>query len=325
MIAPALARLPLGAHTLLRLGTDDHHVAFVPSRAGYVHQVRLRGRDLLWNYPDGAALDANDGYRNLALAPFPNRLLEGRYGWGGRELAFDVNAPDTRSALHGFGPEVAFRLERVDLSRTAATAYLTYLHTPALHPASYPFAVRFDLALEVDLARASAAWRLAATNLGDGDAPVGLGWHPYFLLPGGLDAWAIEMPPNERVVLERAIPTGARAGGLPPKRALPIDPSWDDCLALTDAAERTVRLVGPEYVLALEQTAATRYTQLYVPPGDGSVAVEPMTCNVNAFADAPEEVRLAPGGRLEVGMRISVDSPCGGAAGRPPRVRRPGR
>ena len=310
MIAPALARLPFGSHTLSRLGTDDTYVSFVPSRSGYVHQVRLGGRDLLWNYPGGAALDANDGYRNLALVPFPNRLLEGRYRWGGRDLAFDVNVPDTRSALHGFGAEAAFRLERVDLGAAAATAHLTYLHTPGLHPASYPFAVRFDLALGIDLAGASATWRLAATNLGDEVAPVGLGWHPYFLSPGGVGAWRVAMPPNERIVLERGIPTGARAGGLPPNRALPVDASWDDCFALMDEAERTVRLYGPDYAIALEQTGATRFTQLFVPPDDGSVAVEPMTCNVNAFAEAPAAVELAPGARREVGVRMSVDAPA---------------
>ena len=310
MFSPAVTHASFGRHTLVRLGTYDTHVSFVAGQAGYVHEVKLAGRELLENYPDGDALDANDGYRNLALVPFPNRLLEGEYEWGGRHLSFPVNMPDTRSALHGFGPDARFRIDRVELSARSAEARLLYLHTPGDHPHSYPFTVRFDLTLAIDLDGPQASWRLSATNLGADSAPVGLGWHPYFRLPGGHEAWRLRMPPNERVVLERAIPTGERVEGLPPKRALPIDTAWDDCFALTSAEwpgqSRTVLLEGPDYGIELAQTAATRYTQLYVPPGAASVAVEPMTCNVNAFAASPKEVTLAPGRTISTGLTMRL-------------------
>ena len=306
-MAITLQRAAFGDYTMLTLGDGDTYVQCVPERSAYVHQVCLGGQELLWNYPDAEALTGNSGHRNLALLPFPNRLLEGTYRWGGRELAFEVNKPDTRSALHGFGPHAPFTLERVDFGRSAASLELTYLHRGSEHPGSYPFDVRFAVTLSLDAAARTLTWASSAMNLEQESVPVGLGWHPYFLLPGGAEAWQVVMPPNEQVVLEKAIPTGARSVGLSPKQASPIDTDWDDCFALTDASDREVRLQGPDYTLSLKQGGDTRYTQLYVPPDAGSVAVEPMSCGVNAFQTAQEEVKVARGARVSTSMTLSLE------------------
>ena len=306
---PAMAirhtRTPFGPYTLHQVGSGDTYVSFVPERSGYVHQVCLAGRELLWNYPDGDALTANKGHRNLALFPFPNRLLEGQYTWAGEEHAFEVNKPDTRSALHGFGPHTVLQLARVDLETDRALVTLSYVHRADDHPQSYPFDVRCDLELGIDVGQQEASWTLKATNLSGGAVPVGLGWHPYFLLPGGHEQWSLRMPPNEHVELEQAIPTGRLLPGLSAK-PVAIDTDWDDCFKLSDANNRTVLLQGPAYGLRLTQTGTTRYTQLYVPPGAGSVAVEPMSCGVNAFQEAQEEVSIEPGNTLQCGMRIAL-------------------
>lgn len=306
MPLPALTQQPFGHRVLHRIGTEDTHVSYVAAAAAYVHQVRLAGRDLLLQYPGPGALAANDGYFNLSLLPFPNRLLGGEYEWEGKSLAFAVNKPDTRSALHGLGLDVPFTFDRVDLTPAGATAHLSYLHRAADRPAAYPFDVRFDAALGVDVVAHAVTWSLTATNLGAGAAPVGLGWHPYFLLPGGRDAWSITMPPTRRVELERAIPTGRYAEGLPPKRATAVDPSWDDCFQLADPADRTVRLRGPGYGIELRQGGQTRYTQLFMPPRHEAIAIEPMTCNVDAFRQSPAEVRLAPGESVATSMQLSL-------------------
>ena len=213
-----LSRKPFGDYTLFTLGCADTHVSFVPEQSAYIHQVRINGHDLLWNYPSGADLTENDVYRNLALLPFPNRLYEGKYEWNGKSHEFDVNDPDSRSALHGFGPDAAFLVERYDLSEQKATAKLTYLHRESAHLNGHPFLIRFEVKLAVDLEARSVSWQLSATNLGSASAPVGLGWHPYFLLPGGHEKWKIQMPPNKQVVLKNAFPTGEMSIGLSPKQ-----------------------------------------------------------------------------------------------------------
>ena len=167
----------------------------------------------------------------------------------------------------------------------------------------YPFRVHFACELSV-AADGAFGWSLSARNLGPEPAPVGLGWHPYFALPGGPGAWRVTMPPNRRVELEAALPTGQLLGGLTPRQALAIDPGWDDCFALADPSqEATVTLAGPEYALSLKQGGDTRYTQLYVPDTRDALAVEPMTCGVDTFRQNREEVALAPGAARSTSLR----------------------
>ena len=305
-LALGLSRKSFGDYTLFTIGNADTHVSFVPERSAYVHQVRINGRNLLWNYASGLALTENSAYCNPALLPFPNRLFEGKYEWNGTSHEFEVNHPDSRSTLHGFGPDAAFSVERYDLSAQNAKVKMTWLHRASAHTDSYPFSVRFEVVLAIDLKSQNASWQLSAMNLGSASAPVGLGWHPYFLLPGGHEQWKIQMPANKQVALNNAIPTGVLSKGLSPKHPTPINTNWDDCYKLTDKTDMEVQLLGPVYSLSLKQTGRTRYTQLYVPGGNESLAVEPMTCGVNAFNTDKEEVELASGETISTGMVISL-------------------
>jgi len=301
-----LTRKPFGEYELLVLGNEDTFVSFVPCRSAYVHQVRINGRDLLWNYLTGKELSGNSAYRNPALLPFPNRLLNGEYTWADATYSFEINNPESQSALHGFGPDVPFSVERYDLDESKAEVKLTYLNQVAEYASSYPFLVRFEVVLGVDLKAKTASWTMSATNLESRSTPIGLGWHPYFLLPGGLDKWNIQMPPNEHVQLKNMIPNGERGHGLSPKQATAINPNWDDCFAMSDPNSLEVKLLGPQYSLLLKQTGQTRYTQLYVPEENNSIAVEPMTCGVNAFNATKREVEVAAGGSISTGMEIAL-------------------
>ena len=300
-----LSRRPFGPYTLVTLGDDDTHVSFVPAASAYVHQVRLRGHDLLRGYVNGDALRANVGHYNLALLPFPNRLRHGEYAWDGRTYRFPLNNLASGSALHGYNHEARFAITGVDLGAAAARVRMGFVnHDEDYPPYGYPFEVHFECALSID-AVGTFSWSLSARNLGDAPAPVGLGWHPYFALPGGLGAWRIQMPDNRRVELEEALPTGRLLGGLTPKQALAIDPDWDDCFALAaPRTDGTVALTGPDYALSLKQGGETRYTQLYVPDTRDAVAVEPMTCGVDAFRQNREEVTVAPGETVSTSVEI---------------------
>lgn len=297
-----LSRKPFGNYSLVTIGSKENHISFVAERSAYIHQIRLKGKDLLWNYPNGDALTKNEGHRNLALIPFPNRLLKGDYTWDNEAHKFPVNHPSSNSALHGFEDEAHFHLERVDMEGNAIGVRLAYLHKSQDHLTSYPFLALFTVALFVDTQASVARWTLSAKNLDSKAIPVGLGWHPYFLLEGGYEQNVLYMPDNQHVLLENAIPTGVKAAGLSSKQPNAIQTSWDDCFSLSNENERTVRIEGPSYSLSLKQLGATRYTQLYVPPNNGSLAVEPMSCGVNAFQENQSEVVLHPGAEISIGM-----------------------
>ena len=301
----SLTRQTFGTYSLVTVGTSTDYVSFVAERSAYIHQLALGGKSLLWNYANAEALTINKGHRNLALLPFANRLGTGRYSWAGQTHAFPINDPETGSALHGFNHEAEFALANVSLGATSAQVKLRYLHTPALHRESYPFLVLFEVELHIDCKASVFRWKMTAQNLDVLDVPVGLGWHPYFAASGGVEPWSVQLPPNERVELRHGLPTGLRLEGLPPK-PVAVDPNWDDCFVLSESGNKLVHLHGPEYALALEQGGETANIQLFVPPTQDALAIEPVTCAVDAFRQNPLQVALPPGQQRSCSMRISL-------------------
>ncbi len=307
-MSPTLSRQGFGRYTLLRLGTETNYVSFLPEYGAYVHQICLNGHKLLWNYDTPEALAELKGYKNIALLPFPNRLLEGKYEWNDRSLSFPINDPETRSALHGFGARSGFALRGVEATGRFFEATMVYEHVAERHAASYPFAAHFTCKLSVDPAAGRASWKLTGKNAQSaGAVPIGLGWHPYYTLPGGPAVWSVRMPPTERVLTQRAIPTGQTAPG-PPSVAsgVDIDTHWDDCFAIADPSDNRLELHGPSYGVCLQPTGSVGFLQLFVPPTQTALAVEPMSCAVDAFRQNRGAVAVESGDEIEIGMEISL-------------------
>jgi aldose 1-epimerase len=110
------------------------------------------------------------------LAPFSNRIRDGRFVFGGREIRLPAHPACAPHALHGFSQHRPWSLA---LSGPAA-AEMTYTHAPDAWPWAFTATQRVSLTpdgLTVDL---------AIRNDDPGSAmPVGLGVHPYLAIALG--------------------------------------------------------------------------------------------------------------------------------------------
>jgi aldose 1-epimerase len=106
--------------------------------------------------------------RGAVLAPWPNRLDEGRYEFNGE--TFQVPLDEPPQAMHGLVRWASWRPVAV------AEARVELEHV--LHPRpGYPFSLRLRVAY--DLAAEGLTVRTAAENVGNRPAPFGVGHHPY--------------------------------------------------------------------------------------------------------------------------------------------------
>ena len=161
--------------------------------------VALRGATLLsWQLRQGQEqLELTDGYRdpvelleqsgvrNGVLAPFPNRVADGRYRFGGREYDLLPGVSGDRTVYHGFARILPFRLES---AVTAADSARLVLRSNKIRPGhfdGYPFAL--DLTVTYTVKRDQIVLEILAANSGDTPAPYAAGWHPYFQLGNGTD------------------------------------------------------------------------------------------------------------------------------------------
>jgi aldose 1-epimerase len=158
----------------------------------------VEGIDVLDGY---AEHEMSSGGRGQLLIPWPNRIRDGRYRFGGTDHQTPLSEPERGNAIHGLVRWANWELDQ----RGRDHAVATYV----LHPqVGYPF----TLGLEVvyTLSDAGLGVAVTATNLGSEPLPYGLGQHPYFTVRTDLvDAAVLRVPAT--TVLEaddRGIPTG---------------------------------------------------------------------------------------------------------------------
>jgi aldose 1-epimerase len=185
--------------------------------------VALRGATLLsWQvHRDGTTLELTDGYRdptelreqsgvrNGVMAPFPNRIADGRYLFTSQEHDLLPGVEGDRTVYHGFARTLSFI---PDSATTADAGVQLVLRSSEIRPGrfdGYPFAL--DLAVTYTLTQDEITLQVEATNTGDATAPYAAGWHPYFQLRNGtedIDNLEIRIPARTLVRTDDAlIPT----------------------------------------------------------------------------------------------------------------------
>jgi aldose 1-epimerase len=108
--------------------------------------------------------------RGQVLAPWPNRITDGRYTFDGVEYELPINERGRSTAIHGLVRWASW----TPTARSDSSVTLT--HT--LHPQpGYPFALAFEVTYELDDDGLRVTTR--AENVGDRPCPFGLGHHPY--------------------------------------------------------------------------------------------------------------------------------------------------
>lgn len=284
--------------------------AHIASVGASLRALTFEGRDLVVPFD---ADEIRPASRGLTLAPWPNRIVDGRYVFEGVEFQLPLTEPARRHALHGLASWAQYELVAAD------DASVT-LSTTVQAQAGYPWRVRIETTFAVSAD--GLTQRVRATNESDTPAPWGTGPHPYLVAPTGvLDEWTLQLPASQ--VLE-----------VTPDRLSPIDLAAVD----TDAARfdfRAARVIGDAAIdhaftglsrdangvatvsvtdadgrgVAMRFGATLPWVQVHTAdlPGGAAnpndrlgLAVEPMTCapdafNAERYAYDAGRIALSPG------------------------------
>jgi aldose 1-epimerase len=271
-------------------------------------------RDVLEPYPLEAMCD---GAHGAVLAPWPNRLGDGNYEFGGSRHQLDLSEPEKGNAIHGLLRWQPWQAREHHPDRVVMGA--------RVHPRpGYPFDLA--LAVEYSLGEEGLTVTTSARNEGASACPYGAGHHPY-LSPGSgtLDASVLELPADIVILTdpERQLPCGradVEGGPLDFREARLLGASEIDSpftgLRRDWQGRTTARLTGPDR-RTVELWVDEGYDVLEVFTGDTlagerrrtALAVEPMTCPPDAFRSGEGLIRLEPGERAVAnwGVRLLED------------------
>lgn len=303
----AEAAHPSGAQWTITHGSQE---AVVVEVGGGLRRWQVAGVDLVDGYE---ADEICVGGAGQVLAPWPNRIRDGRYPYDGQWWQLPLTEPERHNAVHGLVRWLPWRL--VSLTDSSATCQCLLPAQPG-----YPWSLSLQTTWSLSDAGLSATHEV--TNLSGNPAPFGLSVHPYVWVPGVPVAESrLQVPARSRLLADsRLLPIGAaKIEGTEwdfttPRRLgeLVLDTAFG-ALIPDPAGGSSVALTGPDGTgVRIWADDAFKWWQIFT--GDTlpaqrsrrSVAVEPMTCPPDAFRSGRDVITLAPGEPWRATWRLSA-------------------
>jgi aldose 1-epimerase len=292
--------------------------------AATITEVGARMRSLTYaRRPLIASFDVDELpplYRGAVLAPWPNRIADGRYSFAGESYELPLTEPARRTALHGLVLWNAWSVLTSSSPRGGRPNQLS-LGCRIWPQQGYPFLL--DLEMHYSLGADGLTIVLAAKNAGDRSAPYGCSIHPYLVAGAGrVDDWLLSLPGCEYLEVDtvRLLPLAQRSvvatrmdfqlGRKVGKDQ--VDHAFTG-LGFDAARECAARLLHPDGGgVEMVWDDACRWVQLHTAdrpePSNNRVglAIEPMTCPPNAFQTGLDLIRLEPGQTHRTRWRIAA-------------------
>lgn len=300
-----------GTPYVLRAGRYEARIASVGAT---LRSLQYDGIDLVVPFAED---EVRPSMRGALLAPWPNRIADGRYEFGGVMHQLVQNEPETRTAAHGL-------IAWTDFTVTTETAAHLVLSAVIAPQPGYPWRVRIDA--EFRLSADGLAQQITATNESASPAPVGLGGHPYLVVgrprERGIDDLTLVLDAAQILLIsaDRMLPVGAvhvedtDAGGRDfrvPRRIgrTEVNHAFTE-LTRHDGLARA-RLVADDGAgVEIEWDDRCPWVQMYTTDhGVGEefrsgVAIEPMTCPPDAFASGRDLLVVPSGGSASAGWVV---------------------
>ncbi|QDP97169.1 aldose 1-epimerase family protein [Microlunatus elymi] len=256
--------------------------AVVTELGATLRRLQVDGRDLIAGFGAG---DRVAGGRGQQLMPWPNRIRDGRYSFGGEDHELPLSEPERHNAIHGLVRWVGWEL----VSHTADTVTQQVTVFPQK---GWDSTIRCTLTHQ--LSDRGLTVTVGCDNVGDRAVPFGYAAHPYFTLgEQSVDEIEITAPAGQYLkVDDRLLPVSLESvDGLDEdlRTAAPLgsrnfDTAFTE-LAGDEQGRWRIRLARSDRETYIWADQHHRWTQIYTGDDrrDIGLAVEPMTCGPDAF------------------------------------------
>jgi aldose 1-epimerase len=252
------------------------------------------------------------------LFPFPSRIKYGIYHFDGNAYTLPFNDFGRDNSIHGLVHPKPFEVVGQEVTDTKASLTMAYMYTGETNGYPFPFRLEITYTLSVDSVNSQAdeppvlmlTLGYRATNTGITRSPMAFGWHPYFTLnQEAIDGLSIELPTETSITLdEDLLPVGRKP--FPYSGALSLkDKSLDNAFLVREGGQGVETILhAPQLGASLHvwQDASFPYLVVYTPDLRDSIAIEPLTGNVNAFNNGEGLTVLEPNQSMAGQIRVWV-------------------
>jgi len=286
---------------------SDGWEATISSVGASLRQLNWRSLDLC---PPAPLVNDPERFQGSVIAPWANRIADGRYSFDGENYQLDITEPERNNALHGFsGVQTWDVVAREDSSVS--------LKTITGNQPGYPWSIQ--LTVRYELSDSGLEMHFSAINLSDTRAPFGYAFHPYLKLPLSNAAdWKLESSADQVLLVDpiRLLPlgsqsvTGTEFDFRVPKT--PRSPALDNAFSAmkSKGGRFSASLTDKAHRIEISWQDTAKWVQLHFPAGQGpereSMVIEPSTDFPNIFNSAEGPKVLTPEESFHSSVRISA-------------------
>jgi aldose 1-epimerase len=293
-------KIPFGKTTLLELRNNvtNEYATILPEIGASLHQICLVCDNvlhpLLWAVKDEDELhkEGIPQYMGALLFPFVDRLENGKYVFEEVEYTLPCNEENHKNSLHGFMNNNIFQVLQLSANQEQASAELFYNYEGTFE--GYPFSCTITVCYTLNAKGFDCS--TSVKNKSGGNMPIGMGWHPYFLLTENPSQYEVSVPAMASFIIrEDYINTGKKVSFDKREEFLKINNFAFNAYALNqvnDSTKTILRDKKNKTDITIESRGFP-YLQLYV-VAEKAIAIEPLTCMGNSFNNGIGLTILAP-------------------------------
>jgi aldose 1-epimerase len=248
---------------------------------------------------DLSPLTYENTYASSILFPFANRIADGVYEFEEKEYCIDINQEDENNALHGLVYNKTFEILEQKTTNEKAVVVLRYVEQKPVQGFPYTYTIDLKYTLTKDNLNLS----VSVKNTNTKTFPFTIGWHPYFNSQDLYES-SVYFQSNKSVVSDkRNITLGLKH--LEVVYECKIENKiLDDCFVL-DSDE--ILFKTPEYSFVLSSSEKDCFLQLYTPPHDNTIAIEPTTGISNSFNNGIGLKTLKPNDVYRIHWNLKIN------------------
>ena len=251
----------------------------------------------------------DDIFCNAKLSPFAGRIKDGKFNFNSVEYQLTKNYLEENNACHGFVFDKKLRVIEKTVEEDSASCTLEYQYLGDLP--GYPFA--YSIRLTYQLSDQGLTCKTNIKNNSRNQIPLSDGWHFYFDLGIEIDKLKLKTENCELMELDsQMIPNGEKIKFDEFITEKNINRrKFDSDFKLMECEKAETRLISENQNIDLTiwQEAGEgkyQYLVIYTPPDRKTIAIEPMTSNINSFNDEEGLIKLNPKETFTASFGISL-------------------
>lgn len=243
-------------------------------------------------------LKYQDTYASSILFPFASRIKNGKYIFQNEEYQTEINEKERSNSLHGFVYNKEFQIVNQQIEKHKASIVLEYNETKLTK--GFPFT--YKIQLEYILQNTSLELKVNVLNTSTKTFPFTLGWHPYFTSTDLFNS-SLKFKSDKKVLFDNELITEKIEDYNFDSEFKFENKKLDDCYFLNS---NLVEFHTPNYTLFIRSSSDNNFLQVYTPPKENLIALEPTTGISNSFNNKIGLKTLKPSQEFLISWQLEV-------------------